>query len=282
MKCNDIEKEKQRREKISKKMKENFKTGLIKGWAHINENKSRRSYPEEFFLKVFKNNELSDKYTIIEKLPYDRYVIDFLIVEFKIIIEIDGEQHYRTIKSIEHDKKRDEYFINEGFKVYRIRWKDVFKDTQNEINELINFIDSNNTSFRKYKLEEISKKKDLKTKRNKKTKKCDSCNNLILNSSKICRDCWKLSLKDKDLSYKKKRVPKKKRVCVKCNVQIYGDKLCCKCKGLENRKVDRPSYDVLLDDLKIMSFSSIGRKYGVTHNAIKKWIESYEKIEKTE
>jgi transposase-like protein len=46
---------------------------------------------------------------------------------------------------------------------------------------------------------------------------------------------------------------------------------------LKNRKVERPSYDVLLDDINKMSLSAVGRKYGVTHNAIKKWIKNYEK-----
>lgn len=280
MKCNDIEKEKERRDKISKKMKENFKNGVIKGWAHINESKSRRSYPEEFFLKVFEKNELLYKYTIVEKFPYGRYVIDFLLVELKIIIEIDGEQHYKTKKAIEHDKKRDEYFLNEGFKVYRVRWIDVFKNTKNEIDELMNFIVNNNSSFRKYTLDEISISKKKKIRKKNKNKKCGNCENLILITSNLCRECWKKSLKNKEkkIKIKKKRIIKKNRICIECNQEIYGDKLCNKCNGLKNRKViDRPDYDILLNDLDKMSLSAVGRKYGVTHNAVKKWIKNYEK-----
>jgi hypothetical protein len=43
------------------------------------------------------------------------------------------------------------------------------------------------------------------------------------------------------------------------------------------RKVERPSYDQLLEDVRTMSFLAIGRKYGVTDNAVRKWIRSYER-----
>jgi hypothetical protein len=43
------------------------------------------------------------------------------------------------------------------------------------------------------------------------------------------------------------------------------------------RKVERPSYEVLLEEIKNNSFLAMGRKYGVSDNAIRKWIKSYEK-----
>jgi HNH endonuclease len=42
------------------------------------------------------------------------------------------------------------------------------------------------------------------------------------------------------------------------------------------RKVERPSYEQLLTDVQSMSFLAIGRKYGVSDNAVRKWIRSYE------
>ena len=43
------------------------------------------------------------------------------------------------------------------------------------------------------------------------------------------------------------------------------------------RKVERPSYEQLLEDVRTMSFVAIGRKYGVTDNAVRKWIRWYER-----
>ncbi len=43
----------------------------------------------------------------------------------------------------------------------------------------------------------------------------------------------------------------------------------------ETRRVDRPSYKQLLADLESMSFVAVGRKYGVSDNAVRKWIRWY-------
>lgn len=44
----------------------------------------------------------------------------------------------------------------------------------------------------------------------------------------------------------------------------------------ETRKVPRPSYEQLLEDVKLMSMVAVGRKYGVSDNAVRKWIRWYE------
>jgi Zn ribbon nucleic-acid-binding protein len=45
---------------------------------------------------------------------------------------------------------------------------------------------------------------------------------------------------------------------------------------LETRKVDRPSYEQLMADVESMGFVATGRKYGVSDNAVRKWIRWYE------
>ena len=62
----------------------------------------------------------------------------------------------------------------------------------------------------------------------------------------------------------------------KCVGAANGDRL----RGIpqpETRKVERPSYQQLLEDVGTMSFLAIGRKYGVTDNAVRKWIRWYER-----
>jgi hypothetical protein len=44
----------------------------------------------------------------------------------------------------------------------------------------------------------------------------------------------------------------------------------------ERRKVERPSYEQLMDDVQSMSFLAMGRKYGVSDKAVRKWIRWYE------
>lgn len=43
------------------------------------------------------------------------------------------------------------------------------------------------------------------------------------------------------------------------------------------RKVERPPYDVLLRDIEESGYLAVGRKYGVSDNAIRKWVREYER-----
>jgi hypothetical protein len=83
-----------------------------------------------------------------------------------------------------------------------------------------------------------------------------------------------------------KKVISEHKVCKICNESIRYDnksEICCKCLPrylFENqigRKVERPSYEVLINELKNSNYVQIGKKYGVSDNCIRKWIKIYEK-----
>ena len=44
-----------------------------------------------------------------------------------------------------------------------------------------------------------------------------------------------------------------------------------------NRKVDRPPFDVLKAEINELGYSAVGRKYGVSDNAVRKWLKDYKK-----
>jgi len=50
-------------------------------------------------------------------------------------------------------------------------------------------------------------------------------------------------------------------------------------KSINDRKVERPCYEVLLLDIKMFGYTGTGEKYGVSDNAIRKWKKFYEKYE---
>jgi hypothetical protein len=62
------------------------------------------------------------------------------------------------------------------------------------------------------------------------------------------------------------------------NVKKNKEKNKTKC-GLKinARKVKRPSFEQLKQEVKDMGYCAVGRKYGVRDNSIRKWIKSYEK-----
>lgn len=47
---------------------------------------------------------------------------------------------------------------------------------------------------------------------------------------------------------------------------------------LKQRKIERPPYNILLEEIKQLGYCGVGRKYGVSDNSIRKWKKTYEKI----
>ena len=43
------------------------------------------------------------------------------------------------------------------------------------------------------------------------------------------------------------------------------------------RRVERPPYDQLMREIAETGYSAVGRKYGVSDNAIRKWVRAYER-----
>ena len=76
----------------------------------------------------------------------------------------------------------------------------------------------------------------------------------------------------------KPRTPRKLKLCKYCGTgfKTYHrkQKFCSvKCKAIGTRKVlNRPSKHVLKNMRKSMSLTSIGKKFGVTHGTIQKWL----------
>lgn len=50
-----------------------------------------------------------------------------------------------------------------------------------------------------------------------------------------------------------------------------------KIKKERPRKVERPPYQKLIDEINQFGYRAIGRKYNVSDNAIRKWVKFYEK-----
>jgi hypothetical protein len=46
---------------------------------------------------------------------------------------------------------------------------------------------------------------------------------------------------------------------------------------LELRRAERPPYQQLVQEIQETSYSAVGRKYGVSDNAIRKWVRQYER-----
>ena len=78
--------------------------------------------------------------TVNRQKVIGKYIVDFYIASSKLVIELDGSQHYED-EGIENDIKRDEFLNGLGIKVLRYsnldvnqRFEGVCEDILNNIN----------------------------------------------------------------------------------------------------------------------------------------------------
>lgn len=64
--------------------------------------------------------------------------------------------------------------------------------------------------------------------------------------------------------------------CLTCDEQTGRFSLyCSKCSGVSRRKVQRPTSEQLEREIRSMNWTAVGKKYGVTDNAVRKWARYY-------
>lgn len=90
---------------------------------------------------------------------------------------------------------------------------------------------------------------------------------------------------------RKNRLERPERVCLRCDTtfrarypqQRYCSRACgvrYARKGKPNpalRRTERPPHDQLLREIAETSYVAVGRRYGVSDNAIRKWVRQYER-----
>jgi hypothetical protein len=72
--------------------------------------------------------------------------------------------------------------------------------------------------------------------------------------------------------------PQKIKSNCECGKGISGDnKVCVTCSQFKQRKVERPDYLTLIEEIESLGYRGTGTKYGVSDNSIRKWEKYYEK-----
>lgn len=118
----------EQRKHLSEVMKEKITKGEFIA-PYKRNHSSKISYPEKYFEKVFRNENVFCE----KEFQVDLYSLDFAWPDSKKYVEIDGEQHYVDPRIVEHDKERTEKLTTLGWKcICRIRWADYQKLTTDE------------------------------------------------------------------------------------------------------------------------------------------------------
>lgn len=96
---------------------------------------SKMSYPEQYFMELFALYDIPLQYH--KQISY--YELDFYNDEYKVYVEIDGEQHYQQ-QSIIRDQKRTEFLEHKGWRGIRIRWAEWQKYSLTEKQNVLKYI----------------------------------------------------------------------------------------------------------------------------------------------
>ena len=75
--------------------------------------------------------------TVNRQKVLGKYIVDFYIASAKLVIELDGSQHYED-KGVENDKRRDEFLNSLGIKVLRYSNLDINKRFESVCQDILN------------------------------------------------------------------------------------------------------------------------------------------------
>ena len=123
------------KQRLSQIMKRKILAGEIEVPYLRNHHSKGPSYPEQYFIDIFKNANLS----VEHDLQVGLYELDFANPKTKKYVEIDGEQHYVDPRIVKHDLERTEALKQQGWQlVSRVRWSEFQKMTLEERQNICN------------------------------------------------------------------------------------------------------------------------------------------------
>jgi len=211
----------------------------------------RRSFNEVYFAELCKK---VFKTVLTNERIFDGWDSDVIIEDLKIAVAWNGIWHYKQVRADHNleqvqtrDKSKDIIIKDHEYFHYII--KDMGSKNKNfVIKEFNKFIDFVNEQYN-YNITLYDYEADM-------TEYHDNHNVIKKKNKKI----------------------KEKNKCIDCAKEITnGSKRCVECYRIKSRTCERPSLDILLEDIKELGYVGTGRKYSVTDNAIRKWVKNYQK-----
>ena len=105
----------------------------------------------EFSQELRKNMTREERhlwYDFLKQLPFtvklqevfECYIADFYISEAKLVIELDGSQHY-TVEGTEKDRIRDRYFQKHGIAVLRYSNSEIHRHFRSVCEDILAHIE---------------------------------------------------------------------------------------------------------------------------------------------
>ena len=89
--------------------------------------RNNQTEAERKLWKYLRNKQLDIKFR--RQYGIGNYIADFYCPELKLVVELDGEQHY-TKEGMEYDKIREDYMSSLGIKTIRFSNSDVMRNIE--------------------------------------------------------------------------------------------------------------------------------------------------------
>lgn len=234
----------------------------------------------EFMIDLFgiKNETLclSPCATLYCQYPLQRYVVDFADVENKLVFAVNGDfWHANPIlyfdkkltdiqrHNIKADKLREDYLSSKGWTTHVI-WESEIKWNKKLVVERIKEIYSG--AERK-----LVTPSDLHS---------DSAGF----DPQFAHQSWEERLKKLWFKEPRKKAVLQNQICKTCLAPFYfpatkrGRKYCSPdCVSFGQRRATRPELDVLAKEVAEFGYLAVSRRYGVSDNAIRKWLSKEDK-----
>jgi very-short-patch-repair endonuclease len=80
-------------------------------------------------------------YYFRRQTPIGKYIVNFVCWKQKLVVELDGSQHY-TEKGKEHDRVRDEFLKQQGFRVLRFHSAEALKYTDGILTVIVEYLEN--------------------------------------------------------------------------------------------------------------------------------------------
>ena len=280
-------------------LKESAQISIAKGNKHLSEEGRRKlsetgkkscqkggkiwTKPEQGFKKILNEmgigvkfpEHMKEIFNIIDdkdaeifcQYPVEMYICDFVDLENKIIYNVQGDfWHGNPLL----------YDIDNLLKIQKLN---VVRDKNKR-----NYLEKKEWVLLDIWESEIYWNKQLVIDKIKTVCSYDQKQNLKSNLSIIQLNNW--SQKVKELWFKKPsgrpKIEKIIKYCPICNKKFETKKsekeqICCSivCAGIKSRKVIHPSKEQLEQEIKEMTWISLGKKYAVSDNTVRKWAKNY-------
>ena len=99
--------------------------------------RSSSTFAERLLWSRIRRRQLVN-YRFRRQVPLGLYIADFICFESRLIVEIDGSQHY---EQSQYDSERTKYLNNQGFKVVRYWNNDVMRNIDLILEDLLRHLD---------------------------------------------------------------------------------------------------------------------------------------------